>query len=146
MAVDTAYAPAPDPAGVPTSRHVVVTQKSLPQFTGGLAIAGIEMVPLHTTIKDLPVYLARRGPAPIRPAAWDNLTNREIAMIRLIAEGATNAKIGTALGISESSVGSEAGRLYPRCGAVNRAHLVALAFEYGVLTIGGFSADDGPLP
>ena len=62
-----------------------------------------------------------------------HLTERELAVLRLIAAGRTNAQIAAELYISAQSVGRCIGMLLLRTHADNRAELVGRAYVEGVL-------------
>lgn len=61
------------------------------------------------------------------------LSERELAVLRLIAGGRTNAQIAAELYLSNQSVGRCIGTLLLRTHADNRAELVARAYVEGVL-------------
>jgi len=61
------------------------------------------------------------------------LTQRELAVLRLIAGGRTNAQIAAELYLSKQSVGRCIGTLLLRTHSDNRAELVARAYVEGVL-------------
>jgi predicted ATPase/DNA-binding CsgD family transcriptional regulator len=67
-------------------------------------------------------------------ALVDPLTARETDVLRLIAEGLTNAKIGVELGISPKTVMHHSGRIYQKLLVRGRAEAVALALRTGILT------------
>ena len=81
-----------------------------------LAVGGTaySAVALHTS-RD-----ARRRPS-----------DREIQVLDLIVEGATNAEVGAALGLSEKTVESHLRRLFDRYGLLSRTELAVLAIEEG---------------
>ena len=62
-----------------------------------------------------------------------SLSDRELAVLRLIASGRTNAQIAAELYLSNQSVGRCIGTLLLRTHADNRAELVARAYVEGVL-------------
>jgi DNA-binding CsgD family transcriptional regulator len=75
--------------------------------------------------------------APSRRAHSDpRLSERELAVLRLAADGRSNADIGQALFISGDSAKTHMRSVYRRLGARDRAHAVALAYETGVLQAG----------
>jgi DNA-binding NarL/FixJ family response regulator len=61
------------------------------------------------------------------------LTAREMAVIRLVAEGRTNDQIGRALDTSVSTVKAQLSALFEKLGARDRASAVAVCFRRGVL-------------
>lgn len=67
-------------------------------------------------------------------AAYFNLfTRRQREIIRLVADGLTNAQIGTELGFSESTIRQETMRIYEILGASGRAEAVAMYRSIGSL-------------
>ncbi|WP_203965396.1 response regulator transcription factor [Actinocatenispora thailandica] len=72
------------------------------------------------------------GTAPAGPGCA--LTDRELAVLRGMSHGRTNAEIGRDLHIAEDTVKTHARRLYRKLGARDRAHAVAQAFRAGLVT------------
>jgi DNA-binding NarL/FixJ family response regulator len=64
-----------------------------------------------------------------RPAG---LTVRELEILRLMAGGASNERIATALSISRRTVERHISNIYLKIGAHNRAEATAYAFRQGV--------------
>ncbi len=76
---------------------------------------------------------ARRRPA--RPAGGeilDLLTAREAEIVRLLAQGMSNAEIGEALFIETSTVKSHLGRVMTKIGTRDRLQTVVWAYQNGV--------------
>lgn len=61
------------------------------------------------------------------------LTERELQVLRGMAEGKSNAEIGRELFVSEDTVKTHARRLFRKLRARDRAHAVAVGFRAGVL-------------
>jgi DNA-binding NarL/FixJ family response regulator len=61
------------------------------------------------------------------------LTERELQVLRGMAEGRSNAEIGRDLFVSEDTVKTHARRLFRKLGARDRAHAVAAAFRAGLV-------------
>lgn len=68
----------------------------------------------------------------VKPAS----VSKMLDVLRLIADGYTDARIGRALNISEDTVKTRTRALYEDLGASNRAHAVAIAYQRGLLGIG----------
>ena len=68
-----------------------------------------------------------RGPRP------EELTGRELEVLRLVAEGLSNSQIGTRLSIAESTVKSHLLRVFAKLGVDDRTRAVTLALEHGLL-------------
>ena len=69
----------------------------------------------------------RSGPPP--PS---QLTNREIEVLRLVAQGKTNREIATTLVISERTVINHLSHIFIKTGAENRAGATAYAVRHGL--------------
>jgi DNA-binding NarL/FixJ family response regulator len=63
-----------------------------------------------------------------------DLTERELQVLRGMAEGKSNAEIGRDLYVSEDTVKTHARRLFRKLGARDRAHAVASAFRAGLVS------------
>ncbi|WP_091555310.1 response regulator transcription factor [Micromonospora pattaloongensis] len=68
--------------------------------------------------------------APLRRIT---LTERELQVLRGMAEGKSNAEIGRDLFVSEDTVKTHARRLFRKLGARDRAHAVAAGFRAGLV-------------
>jgi DNA-binding NarL/FixJ family response regulator len=62
------------------------------------------------------------------------LTERELQVLRGMADGKSNAEIGRELYVSEDTVKTHARRLFRKLGARDRAHAVAAGFRAGLVT------------
>jgi DNA-binding NarL/FixJ family response regulator len=71
----------------------------------------------------------RKEPATRRTA----LTERELQVLRGMADGKSNAEIGRELFVSEDTVKTHARRLFRKLGARDRAHAVAAGFRTGLV-------------
>lgn len=69
-----------------------------------------------------------------RPHARTRLTAKQAAVIHLVAQGWTNAKIAGYLDRTEDSVKARVSRAMRSVGARDRAHLVHIAHLTGLLT------------
>ncbi|GAA1617823.1 helix-turn-helix transcriptional regulator [Catellatospora bangladeshensis] len=70
---------------------------------------------------------------PVRPARSVTLTERELQVLRGMADGQSNAEIGRDLFVSEDTVKTHARRLFRKLGARDRAHAVAAGFRAGLV-------------
>jgi DNA-binding NarL/FixJ family response regulator len=75
-------------------------------------------------------------PGTTRPAALDSLTERELAVLRLIARGRSNAEIATDLFLSETTVKTHVSHVFGKLGLRDRAQAVVLAYESGLIEPG----------
>jgi DNA-binding NarL/FixJ family response regulator len=61
------------------------------------------------------------------------LTDRELAVLRLVAQGTPNRAIAASLFVSEATVKTHLGHVFGKLGAADRAAAVATAYERGIL-------------
>ncbi|BAL85909.1 putative LuxR-family transcriptional regulator [Actinoplanes missouriensis 431] len=121
---------------------------------GGMGVQNAAAVPAMLG-PNAPMVPAQRGDAPIDPAtgrpmvAWPGneagmaeaapqgrrltLTERELQVLRGMADGKSNAEIGRELFVSEDTVKTHARRLFRKLGARDRAHAVAAGFRAGLV-------------
>lgn len=69
----------------------------------------------------------------LAPAASGILSEREVDVLRLVAEGHTNREIGVQLFVSSDTVNGHLDNIYRKLGVSDRAHAVAVAMRSGVL-------------
>jgi two-component system response regulator NreC len=79
----------------------------------------------------LGALIAAQPEAP--PGLPDNLTEREVEVLRLVAMGHTNAEISQKLYLSVRTVESHRSNIQQKAGRTTRAELVAYAREQGLL-------------
>ena len=76
-------------------------------------------------------------PAQVQPALRPpELTDREFDVLALLARGATNAEIASALHLGEATVKTHVSRIFMKLGLRDRAHAVVFAYERGVVSPG----------
>ncbi|WP_400994271.1 response regulator [Agromyces sp. GXQ0307] len=83
--------------------------------------------------------LERFAAAPVPEAGVPpelDLTEREVEIVRLVARGRSNAEIGRALFLSESTVKTYVSRLLAKLGAHDRVQIAILAYETGLVRPG----------
>jgi DNA-binding NarL/FixJ family response regulator len=69
----------------------------------------------------------------LRGDADGGLTDRELAVLRLVAQGTPNRAIAASLFVSEATVKTHLGHVFGKLGAADRAAAVAAAYERGIL-------------
>jgi DNA-binding NarL/FixJ family response regulator len=95
------------------------------------AVAAGDAVLSATVTRQLLDQVARRLPAPVsqRPAELDLLTDREQEVLRMLANGLSNAEIAAALVVSEATVKSHVSHLLGKLGLRDRVQAVIYAYE-----------------
>lgn len=62
------------------------------------------------------------------------LTDRQIELLRMVADGLGHDQIGRRLGCSRGAVSTRLDRIYSRIGAINAPNAVAIAIRSGLLS------------
>ena len=94
---------------------------------------------LSPTITKRVIKQFTRVPRPAPPREFDDLTEREVDVFRLLARGQSNAEIGRELYISETTVKTHITHILQKLNLRDRVQAVVLAYETGV-----FNADARP--
>jgi two-component system, NarL family, response regulator NreC len=135
----------------PTTRVVVLTMQDDPQFARRALRAGAAGYVLKEAADDELVEAVRRvaeggtylnprlgamlAAAPPEPSGPpDDLTDREVEVLRLIALGNTNAEIAQELYLSVRTVESHRAHIQQKLGRSTRAELVRYALDHGFLS------------
>jgi DNA-binding NarL/FixJ family response regulator len=82
-------------------------------------------------------FARRPEPGAAASAALAPLTERELEVLVLVAKGNANSEIAEALYVSHATVKTHVSRLLTKLYARDRAQLVMLAYETGLVTPGG---------
>lgn len=76
------------------------------------------------------------APPPERPPGLDDLTPRELEIMRHVARGMSNLEIANELIIGEATVKTHVARVLMKLGLRNRVQAVVLAYEAGIVLPG----------
>jgi DNA-binding NarL/FixJ family response regulator len=108
------------------------------QLAAGIRVvaAGEALLAPTITRRLIEEFAQARPEPPTPPPAFDDLTPRELEVLRLIARGLSNAEIAEELVVSETTVKTHVARLLMKLGLRDRVQAVVLAYESGVVTPG----------
>jgi DNA-binding NarL/FixJ family response regulator len=101
-----------------------------------IVAAGDALLAPSVTRRLIGEFARRPGPTPVTPAALDALTDREREVLALVARGLSNGEIAEHLVVSPATSKTHVSRLLTKLGARDRAQLVALAYETGLVIPG----------
>ena len=136
---------------IPQVRFLVLTTYDTDEYIGPALAAGAQ----GYLLKDaLPDELARgvravmRGAAALEPEVaarllermaegerGDELSVRELEVLRLLVAGASNKALAVQLGLSENTVKTHISRIFAKLGVQSRAEAVAVALQRGLVSI-----------
>jgi DNA-binding NarL/FixJ family response regulator len=109
------------------------------QLADGIrAVAGGEALLAPTVTRRLIEEFARIARTrSARPSALDELTPRELEVLRLLARGLSNGEIAAELVVSETTVKTHVTHVLGKLGLRDRVQAVVLAYESGLVAPGG---------
>lgn len=108
------------------ARAVVLTTGDDPYTVRAAVTAGVRCL---LTTGARPVA----APGPSVPASVQGLSQREIEVLQLVADGRSNRDVGEALGLSGLTVKSHLARIARKLGTGDRAEMVVIALRAGVI-------------
>jgi DNA-binding NarL/FixJ family response regulator len=98
--------------------------------------AGDALLAPSVTRRLIAEFARRPEPGPVTPAALASLTHREREVLALVARGLSNAEIAELLVVSAATAKTHVSRVLAKLQARDRAQLVMLAYETGLVTPG----------
>jgi DNA-binding NarL/FixJ family response regulator len=98
--------------------------------------AGDALLAPSVTRRLIQEFARRPEPAAVAPAALAALTDREREVLALVARGLSNAEIAERLYVSAATAKTHVSRVLAKLNARDRAQLVMLAYETGLVTPG----------
>jgi DNA-binding NarL/FixJ family response regulator len=102
-------------------------------FDAVRVVAAGEALLAPTVTRRLIGEFLRARPAAPAPAPLGTLTPRETEVLRLVAEGLSNAEIAGRLVLSDQTVKSHVSRMLAKLGLRDRAQAVVAAYESGLV-------------
>jgi DNA-binding NarL/FixJ family response regulator len=81
-------------------------------------------------------FVRRPPPGTGIPPELDQLTERELEVLHLIARGRSNAEIGNELFLSEATIKTHVGRILTKLAVRDRVQVVIAAYESGLIRAG----------
>jgi DNA-binding NarL/FixJ family response regulator len=97
-------------------------------------VAAIAREPIHAVANGTPRQEPREN-APLPVAEPSPLTARELEILRAVAEGHTNARIGRLLWVTEQTVKFHLSNIYRKLGVTNRTEASRYAMVNGMVTL-----------
>jgi DNA-binding NarL/FixJ family response regulator len=96
--------------------------------------AGEALLAPRITRRLIAEFARRPDPARVAPAVLGHLTDREREVLALVARGLSNAEIAEQLVVSPATSKTYVSRILTKLHARDRAQLVAIAYETGLIT------------
>jgi DNA-binding NarL/FixJ family response regulator len=93
------------------------------------------LTPRHTR-RLIEAFVAQAGGPTLDTAVLDELTPREREILTLVGQGLSNAEIAERLVLSPLTAKTHVARLFGKLGARDRAGLVVMAYETGLVRPG----------
>jgi DNA-binding NarL/FixJ family response regulator len=97
-----------------------------------LVAAGESLLAPSVTRRLIEAYVAQPHHGAEPPAGLDELTPRELEVLRLVARGENNREIADALQLSPLTAKTHVSRILTKLGARDRVQLVVIAYQAGL--------------
>jgi DNA-binding NarL/FixJ family response regulator len=104
--------------------------------------AGEALLAPSVTRRLIHEFADRPAGTPHATAALDELTPRETEVLKLVAEGLSNAEIARRLIVTEETVKTHVSRMLGKLGLRDRTQAVVVAYETGLVIPGRLAARD----
>ena len=119
---------------------IVLTAYDYPQYArAAMDLGAAGFVTKTAPIEELVTAIRRAAAGElayhVRPAGSVALSDRELAVLRLVVDGRSNDEIGAALDISAKTVEAHLRRLFERCAVASRTELATRALREGWLDL-----------
>jgi DNA-binding NarL/FixJ family response regulator len=116
----------------------VLKSRPLDELLNGIrVVAAGEALLAPSVTRRLVAYFGRqKGPPPKRRSDLDQLTEREREVLLLVAQGLSNAELAQVLHVSLPTAKTHVSRTLSKLGARDRAQLVVIAYESGLVGTG----------
>jgi DNA-binding NarL/FixJ family response regulator len=102
----------------------------------GVLAAGEALLAPSVTRRLLDRFAGLAGPPTTPSPAVESLTERELEVLKLVAQGRSNAEIASVLFVSDTTVKSHVSHLLMKLGLRDRVQAVVLAYESGIVRPG----------
>jgi DNA-binding NarL/FixJ family response regulator len=102
--------------------------------------AGDALLAPSVTRRLVEQFVRRPPPGAAVPPSLEQLTERELDVLRLLARALSNAEIANALFVSETTVKSHVNRILSKLDLRDRAQAIVLAYETGLVEPGAASS------
>ena len=108
------------------------------QLTGGVraVAAGETLLAPAVTRRLIEDFCDGPAPGPPVPGVASSLTERELGVVRLVAQGLSNAEIAARLYLSEATVKSHIARILAKLSLRDRVQVAVYAYEQGIVRPG----------
>jgi DNA-binding NarL/FixJ family response regulator len=121
---------------VGASGFLVKDTEPVDLLRGVRAVAAGDGLLSPSVTRRLIAEFATRSRQPVAPTSLDALTDREREVMALVAEGLSNEDIAARLFVSPATAKTHVSRAMIKLGARDRAQLVVLAYEAGLVRPG----------
>ncbi len=106
--------------------------------------AGEALLGPETTRRLIDRFVAGRSPNAAPPAQLEELTARELEVLKFVARGLSNAEIAAALYVSDGTVKTHVAHVLSKLGLRDRVQAVVFAYESGLVQPGESEGDAQP--